>query len=211
MSTHSATRTRRSGGAAARRRRAVMRRRLLALAAAALVGLGAVVAMPDIKKGVKEFTLPLRHEDIIRQQAAAKGLDPALVAGVIYAESHFVDQTSRAGARGLMQITPQTAHAIAVRTGGSRFSDADLATPQVNISYGTWYLAHLMDHYDGDEVATLAAYNAGIGNVDRWRADAGGHLTPDQIPFAETRAYVQRVLHARGEYRRRYAHELGYS
>src|SRR4051812_28618401 len=116
MSTHAATRTPRRGGAAAeRRRRAVLRRRLAALAVAAGVGVVAVIAMPEAKNAVKEITLPLRHEDVIRQQASAKGLDPALVAAVIYAESHFVDQTSHAGARGLMQVTPGTAHAIAQR------------------------------------------------------------------------------------------------
>src|SRR3954447_21409324 len=206
MSTHAATRTPRASSA--RRRRALLRRRLAALAVAAGGGLVAVVGLtPEGKHAAKEITLPLRHEDVIRQQAAAKGLDPALVAGVIYAESHFVDQTSRAGARGLMQITPATAHAIASTTGGTAFTEADLATPQVNIAYGTWYLRHLLDHYDGDEVATLAAYNAGIGNVDRWRAAAGGALSPSGIPFAETRAYVTRVLAARRDYRRRYGRE----
>src|SRR5689334_1580089 len=191
MSTHAATRSRR-GRSTAARRRAVLRRRLIALAAAAGVGALVVFAMPEAKHAVREITLPLRHEDVIRQQAAAKGLDPALVAAVIYTESHFVDQTSHAGARGLMQITPDTAHAIAQRTGGTAFTEADLATPQVNIAYGTWYLRHLLDHYDQDEVAALAAYNAGIGNVDRWRAAGGGELDVKEIPFAETRAYVDK-------------------
>src|SRR3954453_13820563 len=209
MSTHAASRTRRGGAAAERRRRAVLRRRLAALAVAAGVGVVAVIAMPEAKHAVREITLPLRHEDVIRQQAAAKGLDPALVAAVIYAESHFVDQTSHAGARGLMQITPDTAHAIAQRTGGTAFTEADLATPQVNIAYGTWDLRHLLVHYEGDEVAALAAYNAGIGNVDKWRATAGGALSMSGIPFAETRAYVTKVLAARTDYRRKYARELG--
>jgi len=208
MSTHAATRTRRRSGAA--RRKAVLRRRLAALAAAAGVGLLAVWAMPEAKHAVREITLPLRHEDVIRQQAAAKRLDPALVAAVIYTESHFVDQTSHAGARGLMQITPGTAHAIAQSTGGTAFTDADLATPQVNIAYGTWYLRHLLDHYQGDEVAALAAYNGGIGNVDRWRAQSGGALDVPDIPFAETRAYVTKVLATQRDYRRKYARELGY-
>src|SRR5690349_14603136 len=211
MTTHAATRARRRGGAAeARRRRAVLRRRLIALVAAVGVGVIAVVAMPEVKHAAKEITPPLRHEDVIRQQAAEKDLDPALVAAVIYTESHFIDQTSHAGARGLMQITPATAHAIAQRTGGTAFTEADLATPQVNVSYGTWYLRHLLDLYGGDEVAALAAYNAGIGNVNKWRAATGGSLTVDEIPFAETRAYVTKVMRTRTEYRQRYAHELGY-
>jgi len=71
---------------------------------------------------VRELTLPLRHEDIIRQQAREKGLDPALIAGVIYEESRFRDQTSHAGARGLMQITPATARFIARDSGGTAFT-----------------------------------------------------------------------------------------
>ena len=213
MSTHAATRTRRRRGGGRgtdAHRRAVLRRRLIAIALAAGIGVLGVVLMPEAKHAVKEITLPLRHEDVIRQQAAAKGLDPALVAAVIYTESHFVDQTSHAGARGLMQITPDTARAIAQRTGGTAFTEADLATPQVNIAYGTWYLRHLLDQYNQDEVAALAAYNAGIGNVNRWRAAGGGALDVRDIPFAETRAYVDKVLAARADYRRRYAHELGY-
>src|SRR4051795_7324200 len=122
MSTHAATRTRRpSRGSPARRRRAVLRRRLVALAAAAGVGLLAVVLTPEVKHAAREITLPLRHEDVIRQQSAAKGLDPALVAGVIYAESKFQDLTSHAGAKGLMQLTPDTAQYIADHSGGTRF------------------------------------------------------------------------------------------
>jgi soluble lytic murein transglycosylase len=209
MSTHAAN-PRRRDAAAARRRRTGLRRRIVALGVAALAGAAIVTAMPDLRHAAKEITLPLRHEDVIRQQAADKGLDPALIAGVIYAESHFRDQTSHAGARGLMQITPQTARAIAQRTGGTAFTDADLATPQVNIAYGAWYLRHLLDHYGGNEVLGLAAYNAGMGNVDRWVAGhGGGNLKPADLPFPETRAYVQKVLTTRDEYRANYGRELG--
>src|SRR3954451_5244451 len=208
MSTHAAN-PRRSASAA--RRRTGLRRRLVALGVAALAGAAIVTAMPDLRDAAKEITLPLRHEDVIRQQAADKGLDPSLIAGVIYTESHFRDQTSHAGARGLMQLTPQTARAIAQRTGGTAFTEADLATPQVNIAYGAWYLRHLLDHYGGNEVLALAAYNAGMGNVDRWVAGHGdGKLKPADLPFPETRAYVSKVLHARQQYRRSYARELGY-
>jgi soluble lytic murein transglycosylase len=207
MSTHAAP---------VRRRRAPSRgpsarRRLAAIALAALAGVLVVTLMPQLKHAAREIQLPLRHEDVIRQQAAQKDLDPALVAAVIYAESRFSDRTSRAGARGLMQITPATARAIAQRTGGTAFRDADLATPQVNIAYGAWYLRHLLDHFGGNEVLALAAYNAGMGNVDRWLVRSGGTaLRPGDLPFPETRAYVAKVLRARQEYRRSYARELGY-
>ena len=189
---------------------AVRRRRRVAalLAFLALVVVGFAVVLPVADKAVKEVTLPLRHEDIIRQQARDKELDPSLIAAVIYAESHFRDQTSPAGARGLMQITPQTADEIARKSGGTEFEQGDLATPQINIAYGSWYLNWLLDHYGGNETFAVAAYNAGTGNVDRWVAADPG-LKAQDIPFPETRAYVARVLDARREYRREYATELG--
>jgi len=176
-------------------------------------GLGFLIASGDFNRAIREITLPLRHDDIIRQQAKDKGLDPALIAGVIYEESRFRDQTSHAGARGLMQITPETARFIAHRTGGVRFSQADLATPQINISYGTYYLRYLIDHYQGNETLAVAAYNAGQTNVDGWVRKAGGPGSFDpgsDIPFPETRGYVNGVVSHRHDYRHHYADELGY-
>ena len=160
-----------------------------------------------VTSAVTEIQYPLRHEDIIRQQAREKNLDPALVAAVIFAESHFRSgQTSSAGAEGLMQITPETAHDIARRSGGVDFTLSDLATPQLNIAYGSYLLRELLTRYAGDEEAALAAYNAGPGNADKW---GGASLSVDDITFDETRAYVEKVLLAREEYRSRYGTELG--
>jgi soluble lytic murein transglycosylase len=161
---------------------------------------------------VREIALPLRHEDIIRQQAAEKRLDPALIAGVIYAETKFQPRPSKAGAQGLMQITPDTARFIARRSHGTAFSLGDLASPQINISYGSYYLRYLIDRYGGNQVLALAAYNGGEGNVDRWLTDAsrrGTSFHVADIPFSETRNYVHRVLQAQGQYRANYAKELG--
>src|SRR3954465_12980758 len=167
MSTRTATAPRRrTPGAriADRRRRAqVRRRRLLAIVAAAGLAVVAALALqPLFHHAVREIALPLRPEDIIRQQAQDKGLDPALIAGVIYAESHFIDgRTSSAGAQGLMQLTPATARYIAQKSGGGQFQVTHLATPQVNIAYGTWYLRYLLDRYGENTVFALAAYNGG--------------------------------------------------
>jgi soluble lytic murein transglycosylase len=198
----------------AARRRSVRRRRIAAVLGAALVtGLAVALSWPSFHHAVREIALPLRHEDIIRQQARDKGLSPALIAAVIYAESHFRDgQTSAAGAQGLMQITPATARMIARKSGGVAFTVRDLGTPQVNIAYGAWYLRYLMGRYAGNETFALAAYNGGEGNVDRWIAAAEQRneaLTMSAIPFSETRTYVQRVRDAEHEYRRSYARELG--
>jgi len=218
MSTRTATRTTRPQGAARPRRRAsgarALRRRLgfLAAVAAAAVAVAAAIA-PWADKAVQEVKLPLRHDDIIRQQASDKGLDASLIAGVIYTESRFRDQTSNAGAKGLMQLMPRTADYIAQKSGGTAFEQGDLATPQVNIAYGSWYLRYLLHKYGGREILALAAYNAGEGKVDEWVAGASARgerfRVAQHIPFPETRRYVQQVLDARIRYRRTYARELG--
>ena len=192
----------------------VRRRRRLALLAGVLVvaGVGALLLLPLGEKAVREVTLPLRHEDIIRQQAKDKHLDAALIAGVIYAETKFRARRSSAGAEGLMQITPATARFIAHRSGGVGFRASDLGDPQINIQYGAYYLRYLLDRYGGNETLALAAYNGGEGNVDRWlvRASKGARaFTRSDIPFSETRAYVDRVQQARSDYRDTYADELG--
>jgi soluble lytic murein transglycosylase len=212
MGTASAT-SRRRPTAAARRAATVRKRRLRVLVALlSLAGLVLLIGMHPLKHAVQEITLPLRHEDIIRQQSAKKGLDPALVAAVIYQESKFADRTSPAGARGLMQITPDTAQFIAKKSGGIRFTLKDLSTPQINVAYGTWYLRWLMDRYDGRTALALAAYNAGFGHVDEWVQKAGGPDSFDpkaDIPFPETRNYVTQILKRRRDYARRYSRELG--
>lgn len=185
------------------------RRRFALVSIAALVGLavGILVVSGAFDKAIKEFTLPLRHDDIIREQSREKGVDASLIAAVIYSESKFVDQTSHAGARGLMQITPDAAEYIERQSGGTSFELEDLADPELNIRYGTFLLAELLERYDGDEAAALAAYNAGPGNADKW---GGSSLTVEDIEFPETRAYVEEVLEKRNEYRDEYPKELGY-
>lgn len=210
MSSHAARIARRPSRARIRRRRRVAALVAAALVVAFLVAL--VAGLGPLGDAVREFTLPLRHDDIIRQQADDKNLDASLIAAVIYEESRFRDQTSHAGARGLMQITPETADFIAKESGGIRFRQEDLATPQINIAYGSYFLRYLIDHYDGNETLAIAAYNAGLTNVDGWVERAGGPEgfdTAEHIPFPETRAYVENVLERRGEYRDHYADDLG--
>jgi soluble lytic murein transglycosylase len=177
----------------------------------AAIVVAVVVSVPLVKKTVNEFSLPLTNADVIRQQAAQKHLDPALIAAVIYAETKFDPRASAAGAEGLMQIMPQTAEFLAHRSGATTFTTADLATPAVNIAYGSYYLRYLLNEYHGNTTLALAAYNGGESNVDRWIADAraeGHTLTAAEIPFPETRAYVSRVLSAERKYRSKYASQL---
>ena len=145
---------------------------------------------------------PLRYSEYVRVHAREHGLDPALLAAVIYQESKFQpDAQSSSGAIGLMQLTPSTAHGIAVRTGGHKFKTSDLYDPEINIRYGAWYLHDLFVKY-GTERLVLAAYNAGQGNVDRWRAEG------KPIQFAETRAYVKRVEHLKRVYAKAWRSKL---
>ena len=199
----------RPGRSALRRRR----RRLLGVLITLLLAAGAWALVTGIgPNAVREITLPLRHEDMIRQQARRKDVDPNLIAAIIYEESRFRDQTSHAGARGLMQITPATARFIARDSGGAAFTQRDLATPQINIAYGTYYLRYLLRRYDGNEELAIAAYNAGETNVDRWVRRAGGpgaFDSLDDIPFPETRAYVQNVQRSKRSYEQHYGDELG--
>jgi len=213
MSTHPQTATARPRRRGASARRRAVRRRRLGAGAVLAVTLGVLLAWPLFHNAVREISLPLRHEDIIRQQAADKHVDPALIAAVIYTESHFRDQTSHAGAKGLMQLMPATADYIAHKSGGTEFEQGDLATPQINIAYGSWYLRYLLQHYHGNELLALAAYNAGEGKVDEWYQDASARGedfdVASHIPFPETRSYVGSVLEVRGRYRQEYRKELG--
>jgi len=178
----------------------------IAVVLGVIVG-GIMVVNGTVDKAIDEFTLPLDHEDIIRQQADEKGVDAALIAAVIDTESKFSDATSSAGARGLMQITPEAAEFIERQSGATSFEMEDLSDPEINIRYGTFLLKELLERYDGDEAAALAAYNAGPGNADKW---GGSDLNVSDIPFPETRAYVEEVLDKQREYRHKYPKELGY-
>jgi soluble lytic murein transglycosylase len=188
------------------------RRRVRTIVALALVAVLVAVVASRLQNGLPGSGLPLSDAAVIREQAAQKHLDPTLIAAVIYAETKFDPRTSSAGALGLMQLLPATAEYIAHLSGGVRFTTGDLATPRINVAYGSWYLRYLLDHYQGNELEAVAAYNGGLANVDAWVAKAreeGGTLTVADIPFPETQAYVQRVLRAQAEYRSTYARQLG--
>ena len=163
----------------------------------AVSGLGYVHAtMPG---WYARYWYPLEYEAIIKGHARNYELEPALLASVIYHESRFDPAArSQAGAIGLMQLQPETAKGIALRTGGSKFEFADLYDPELNVRYGAWYLRHLIDKY-GDLETALAAYNGGQGNVNRG------------VIFEETKEYVADVLRTQEIYERAYPAELGTS
>jgi soluble lytic murein transglycosylase len=179
-------------------------KRLAIVLAVLFVGAGAFFVVDETSPPWYErIRYPLHYEQIVRGHARNYGIDPALLAAVIYQESKFdAEAKSSSGAVGLMQLTPRTAKGIAIRTGGSAFRVSDLRNPEINVRYGCWYLRHLYRKY-GEWRLVLAAYNAGQGNVDRWLQDGQG-----RIAFAETREYVDRVQDLRAIYRDAWKSEL---
>lgn len=175
--------------------------RFLALVSVALLSFAGaaawmVEAEPDWYLRVR---YPLEYEQIVTAHARNYDLQPELLAAVVYVESRFQpDVVSPAGAVGLMQLLPDTAKGIALRTGGYRFVVSDLRNPELNVRYGSWYLDHLRDRYGGDLRLALAAYHAGQGYVDRWLDEGSG------IAFPETREYVDEVLRLRTIYAKAY-------
>ena len=178
--------------------------RLAGLAAlVVVVGGFAVYVLESEPRWYERLRYPLRYEEIIKGHAENYGLEPQLLAAVIYQESKFdPDARSSSGAVGLMQLLPETGQGIADRTGGNRWRPDDLLSPELNVRYGAWYLRHLLDKYH-DESLALAAYNAGQTNVDKWRRSGVG------IQFDETRHYVEGVQALKQMYSEAYSAELG--
>ena len=178
------------------------RAKRLAVAALLLaaVGGGLFVWLSSSKPAwYQRLQYPLEYKQLVVGNARTFGLDPALVAAVIYTESRFhADAVSNAGAIGLMQLLPETGKWIAATTGGTRFRVKDLYDPAINVRFGTYYLKSLLHKYRGNARIALAAYHAGQTNADRWLAHGGA------IGFPDTREYVANVLGARLAYRRAY-------
>lgn len=150
---------------------------------------------------------PLKFEEYVASQAQNYGVEEALIYAVIKAESGFdVNAKSRAGAQGLMQITPDTFSWLQTHAGTHPMNQDYLKNPGVNIKYGTYFISILLEKYGSEEVA-LCAYNAGMGSVDRWLKDK--NLSRDQrtltnIPYPETKKYVARVLRHKARYKNLY-------
>lgn len=171
-----------------------------------LLALG-LLLLPFLLKApetLQRLTHPLRYEETIREASAQYGLEPALVAGVVYTESRFDPEAeSHQEAYGLMQLMPQTANFVGRRSG----IEGDYRDPQVNLMLGSWYLSYLDERYAGHERLMLAAYNSGEGQVDSWISEEGFDIERD-IPFEETRNYVENVLEARDVYTELYGEDL---
>lgn len=152
---------------------------------------------------------PFPFRAIIMAEAQERGVDPYLAAALIRQESMFNPQArSPVGALGLMQVMPQTGRSLATRLGISRFQPERLLQPELNVHFGTAYLADQLRAY-GDRIdVVLAAYNAGPGRVSRWKQFpeyTDPLLFAERIPYTETRDYVRIVQNNRRLYAILYA------
>ncbi|MCX7714181.1 MAG: lytic transglycosylase domain-containing protein [Clostridia bacterium] len=153
-----------------------------------------IVALKSCIDTINRMRYPLRHVEYIDKYSKEYGLDRYLVMGVIKAESNYIHDAHSGVARGLMQITDDTAKWIAGKM-GLEFKADDIEDPETNIKMGCFYLSYLIAYYKNIDVA-LAAYNGGMGNVDKWLANkkySADGKTLFKIPFAETEKYVERV------------------
>ena len=143
---------------------------------------------------------PLSHEEEIVDSATRHGVDPYLVAAVIETESGWDESAkSSRGAEGLMQLMPETARdMIALGLVDASYDASNLGDPATNIEFGCAYLSYLIRYFNGSTDKAIAAYNAGMGNVEQWTQ--GETSLQDAITFPETQAYLARVTNARERY-----------
>ena len=203
---------RKRSGVSRRRRRARRRRQIATVAiiaalSLALVGFGAWLLLNQ-RPEVTMRVYPMEYEALIRARADENGLDPALVAGLILAESDYRPEVvSEVNAQGLMQLLPSTAEWIAGKF-DETYEEGCLFVPETNVKYGCWYLGFLMNRFGGDAKKAVAAYHAGQGRVDEWLANpeySPDGVTLETIPGDATRTYVERVLRYYEKYQELYA------
>lgn len=148
---------------------------------------------------------PLHYEKEIADSSSRHSVDPYLIAAVISCESSWDNQAkSSTGAFGLMQLMPQTAADVASMglVDTSKYPLDDLKNPATNIEYGCAYLRYLLDYFSGNTNRAIAAYNAGMGNVDVWVGQGG--VLHNSITYPETQAYLVLVNNAHVRYQELY-------
>ncbi len=153
-------------------------------------------------RGVFDFEqrYPTPHREAVLTRAKQIGLDPAYVYGLIRQESRFImDAQSAVGAAGLMQVMPTTARWTAKKIGLTDFKPHQITERDTNIAIGTGYLKLVLDNFGGSMALAAAAYNAGPSRPRSWRGQTGAPtleaaIWAENIPFAETRDYVKKVL-----------------
>lgn len=180
-----------------KRRKRGKRRAAWAFAVLVILIVLFVSVLPD---ALEKVNYPIKYKEWIEEFSFEYGLDPALVAAIVYTESGCdVNALSSVGARGLMQLMPSTAEWIHPKLKKSySFDEEVLFTVDGSLTYGCWYLNFLSDLFDGDRMSVIAAYHAGQGKVQSWREDAscapdGVHLVNIPEGAKATRHYVEKV------------------
>jgi soluble lytic murein transglycosylase len=181
-----------------------LRRARIALEPEARIQLGEVATLlgdPSIAfdLGSADETEPHAYAGLVEAAARKYGLEPELLFAVMRVESAFNHRVqSSAGAIGLMQIMPRTGSRIAVRLGVKDFEPSQLLQPARNIEFSAWYLASLLQRFDGRLPLAIASYNGGPHNVRNWMRNNSPDMPLDafleRIPFKETHGYVRKVL-----------------
>jgi len=190
-----------------RRRGRLIRAIILIILVLGLIGLVMMLSTEEVQKETVQL-YPMEYTELIRANAAEFGLDPAYVAAVVLAESSYnPNAVSSVNAQGLMQIMPDTGQWLAGKF-DETYVEGCLFDPAINLRYGCWYLAFLMNRYDGDMRCSSAAYHSGQGTVDKWLKDPAYSLdgkTLDVIPGSNADTYVNRILEYYEKYDELYA------
>lgn len=167
-----------------------------------------IIAMGTVMNNIDWFLkilFPIHYKDLIYENAIYYDIDPYLVAAIIKTESKFYEKAiSSKNARGLMQIAPITGKWASEELHIENYTEELLFIPNINIRIGCWYLSVLRKEFDGNLQLMLAAYNGGSGNVSKWLKDPryskDGTKLHD-IPFYETKNYVEKVMRNYSIYR----------
>lgn len=162
---------------------------------------GVIVGTYEGVETARRVKYPIAYGEYIVKYAGENDLDPFLVMAVIHIESNFVPEAQSHVAYGLMQMTEETAEWTAKDMNITE--DYDVTDPETSIRFGCHYLRHLLDLYSNTDTA-LAAYNAGMGNVNSWLKNpdySSDGKTLYYIPFPETRSYVEKVNDSWEHYR----------
>ena len=157
-----------------------------------------------------QLAFPEGYKELVEMRAAELQLDPLLIYAVMMQESEFDEKAvSTAGAVGLLQIMPSTGEMIAKKLSHRSFTGDSLFEPYTNISFGAWYLKTLIARFNGNLPLAIAAYNAGPNAVDEW-LKRWGEFDMDEfvenIPYPETKKYVEKVLGYYETYKIIYTH-----
>ena len=172
-----------------------------------IIGIG-IYNVFDINNIILKKIYPIKYENYVEKYSKQCNVDPLLVYSIIKAESNFKSSAkSSSGAQGLMQIMEDTAKELSEKLENDSDIEIDLYDEEKNIMYGTEYYSYLLSHYNGTINLALAAYNAGIGNVDRWIKDGiikedGSNI--ENIPYKETNMYVRKILNNYTMYKKIY-------